>query len=252
MVNTKDEIITYVYKTTDYSKFKLLSSNREIDHVGYIKRSMEERLVPSPIVVNENYEIIDGQNRFEALRQLGKPVLYVMFPDLGIEDVRAINRGSRNWQKKDFIKSYADEGIENYVAYVDFLKSYPDFSPGIAEIFLRMSNTNDSDLRRKESFQSIQSGNFIIKDFKRSCQLADMVMRYKGLDDNRRPIYKRKEFVIAIIKLARLPEFNNDKMVGKVKLNLRKFVPCTSVQEYVLMLEEIYNYKNRKKVRFVV
>ena len=57
-----------IYETTDYDMFKQLLGNRDprqekavidsINKVGYLF---------DPILCNENYEIIDGQNRLEAV-----------------------------------------------------------------------------------------------------------------------------------------------------------------------------------------
>lgn len=249
-----DPIAGYVHTTMDYSKFKIIKGNRDINNVGRIMRSMEDRYVPTVITVNERFEIIDGQNRFEALKALGKPINYMVIAGLNIKDVRAINQGAKNWTKKDFVFSYAKEGKEEYVLYTEFLKRYPDFSVSLAEKLLRMSASNDDGRRRtKKTYKRIERGMFEIKDFESSCKLADMVMAYKGIDNNRSPIYKRDEFAIAIIKLSRLPEFDNDELVHKVKLYPRSFVPCTSSKEYISILEEIYNYKRRgTKVHFNV
>lgn len=248
----KDTVVNIVYETTDYDKFVIVDGNRIIDHVEHIKQSMKEHYVPNAILVNEKFEILDGQNRFKAQKELGKPVRYIVEEGLGIVDARAMNRGAKNWQKKDFIQSYAKEGKEEYVLFKKFMEKYPDFPASVAEIFLRMSAANDSDRRRSSKYQAIQRGVFEIKDYERSCQIADMVMAYKGIGLETHPIYKRKEFVVAIVKLSRLQDFDNDEMVRKIKRAPLYFTPCNSSDDYVRMLEEIYNYRNRKRVRFNV
>lgn len=250
-----DNVVGNVYITTDYDKFKKLDVNRDIDHVERIRRSIAERYVPTPIIVNEKLEVIDGQNRLEAIKSLGLPLRYTIVPGLGIEDVRAMNQGAKNWGGKDFVKSYAKEGKEAYVLYEKFCEKYPDFPFSIAEVFLRQSSTNDSTTSRHKGsyYNTVQRGIFKIKDFERSCQLADMVMQYKGLDNNATPIYKRKPFVVAIVKLARLSNFDNDEIVRKIKQFPRSFVPCVNSTDYIRMLEEIVNYRRRtNKIRFNV
>lgn len=250
-----DEIVSSVFKTTDYNKFVKIAANREVDHVSHIKKSMEGRFVPSPIVVNEKMEVIDGQNRLEASKELGLPVYYCVFEGLGIEDVRAMNQASKNWNKKDYIDSYASEGKEDYVLFQKFKDLYPDFTTSVDEFLLRLALTNDrfSDGRHRLAYDAVKRGSFQIKDFQRSCEVADMVMAYKGLDNNRHPIYKRKEFACAIIKLARLPEFDNEEVIRKIKQYPRSFVPCRNTEDYIRMIEEIVNYRRRtNKIRFNV
>ena len=62
-------IIGHIYETTDYGKFKVLCGNRFVDHSDMIVESIKSvGLLNSPIIVNDKYEIIDGQNRFDACR----------------------------------------------------------------------------------------------------------------------------------------------------------------------------------------
>ena len=40
---------------------------------------------------------------------------------------------TKNWQKKDFIKSFADEGKEEYLKFAEFQKRYSDFPSSVCE-----------------------------------------------------------------------------------------------------------------------
>lgn len=115
-----------VYETTDYAAFKRLKGNRDPKHIEMIIKSIETvGYIPNPILVNENGEIIDGQNRFEALVQLDMPILYYVVPRIGIDEARAMNLGQANWGPGDYVKSYADCGNENYVYLCELMKRYP-------------------------------------------------------------------------------------------------------------------------------
>lgn len=96
----KDTVVNIVYETTDYDKFVIVDGNRIIDHVEHIKQSMKEHYVPNAILVNEKFEILDGQNRFKAQKELGKPVRYIVEEGLGIVDARAMNRGPKIGKRK--------------------------------------------------------------------------------------------------------------------------------------------------------
>jgi hypothetical protein len=71
-----------IQQTRDYSLFTLLHGNRKLqkNHVNKITMSIDQKnlMDVSPIVVNEKYEIIDGQHRFMACHNLGIPVTYIM------------------------------------------------------------------------------------------------------------------------------------------------------------------------------
>ena len=79
-----DRVIGHIYETTDYSKFKKLKGNRDPKTAKKIVNSINEvGYVLDPILINEKDEIIDGQNRFEAVMQLGLPVVYVKQDGIG-------------------------------------------------------------------------------------------------------------------------------------------------------------------------
>lgn len=64
--------------TSDYFRFKILDGNRDVlkSHVNKIKESMKKFGWIGPgIIVNEKFEIIDGQTRFYAAKELGLPMI---------------------------------------------------------------------------------------------------------------------------------------------------------------------------------
>ena len=110
-----------VYRTHDYSIFKRLDGNREVSNSRKekIKRSIGEvGYVLNPIVVNENMEVIEGQGRLAALKDLNMPVYYVIAEGAKREHCIAMNLSNTNWNVLDFIKSYAELGDENYINFL--------------------------------------------------------------------------------------------------------------------------------------
>ncbi len=110
---------TEVKTTKDYKIFKELPGNRKVDtqHVKELIRSLTSRgnLINNfPIVVNENMEIIDGQHRLAALKELGWEVAYRVEEGLTINTVRDINSAQRNWNWRDYAVSYMELGNDNY------------------------------------------------------------------------------------------------------------------------------------------
>lgn len=127
--SSADEFAAPVYKTTRYDKFKLLDGNRSVK-TARVRRILESiqkvgyRMVP--IVVNKDYEVIDGQGRLAALRELGLPVYYVVDYGAGIEECRMLNIGMTNWSLTDFIDSYAELGNPEYMEVLPLVREYGD------------------------------------------------------------------------------------------------------------------------------
>jgi hypothetical protein len=67
-----------VYTSTDYNMFKRHAKNRPIKEarVLIIMANVKRWYKYEPIVVNQQYEILNGQHRFEACRRLSIPVRY--------------------------------------------------------------------------------------------------------------------------------------------------------------------------------
>lgn len=83
-----------VYKTSDYTIFSFMEDNRVVnaDIVRKIKEKIQEfGWIREPILVNEKLQIIDGQHRFTALKELGFPVEFIIDEGIGVKECRAIN-----------------------------------------------------------------------------------------------------------------------------------------------------------------
>ena len=118
-----------VYETRKYGIFKKLEGNRDLCSVKKIIDSIEKvGYIPSPICVNDKMEVIDGQNRLEALKELDIPVHYYIVRDIGLEEARQMNIGRKNWSNLDFFKSHAAEGREEYQYFLEMLEKHNNYS----------------------------------------------------------------------------------------------------------------------------
>lgn len=95
-----------ILQTMDYSKFKKLKGNRNVDPVRVqriIQSIKKVGYITSPLIVNEDLEVIDGQGRLEALRILGLPVEYIVHENIGIDECISMNINQINWVDRDYI-----------------------------------------------------------------------------------------------------------------------------------------------------
>jgi hypothetical protein len=99
--------------TKDYEMFEFLDSNRMPNKniVTKLKASIQENGVQIPIIVNQKKQIVDGQHRFWALRELGYNVPFII-SKIWKEDKHTIeinNTGSR-WNALDYANYAAVNG----------------------------------------------------------------------------------------------------------------------------------------------
>jgi len=115
-----------IYTTMDYDLFKKLQGNRTVEQVRIIKiiHSLEKiGWMPAVVIVNEKFEVIDGQGRVESLKALNLPVEFVIAEGATIEDCTEMNINSTNWKLIDYIYRFAeDESSINHSSYKKLAK----------------------------------------------------------------------------------------------------------------------------------
>lgn len=99
--------------TTDYSLLKMNKLNRAINksQVERLTKNIKRIGLQVPIIVNRNNEVVDGQHRFIALKNLGKPIVYLESRNwTNNEDTMHINNTSRAWSALVLTQIRAKEG----------------------------------------------------------------------------------------------------------------------------------------------
>lgn len=107
-----------IQKTTEYDKFKLFRSNRLVNqnHLKRLVRSVKAKNLMHlfPIVVNENFEVIDGQHRLATAVELGIPVYYLVDGSVTKADIAMVNNNRKGWAAIDFVNYYEQEGLDEF------------------------------------------------------------------------------------------------------------------------------------------
>ena len=104
-----------IHSTVDLSVFKILEGNRNINlgNVERLVKSIEENgFLQMPIIVNENYEVIDGQHRLMAARKLNSIIYYHKVNNYDLKTAIVLNRNQSNWSISDYIRSYWPDPIK--------------------------------------------------------------------------------------------------------------------------------------------
>lgn len=111
------EVIGNIYQTQNYGLFNYIKENREVDELNKdkIRKSIEETGQLCPVIVGEQYQILDGQHRFEVCKELGLPVKFIQISSSGIYDVYTMNNVSKKWTLLDSLGSGVKRVDENYI-----------------------------------------------------------------------------------------------------------------------------------------
>jgi hypothetical protein len=123
---SKNPVIQF---TKNYDSFKTFESNREINknHLRRLVASIEHKnlLYLFPIVVNIKREIIDGQHRLAAAKELGVDVYFLIDGSVSKADIAMVNNNRKGWSGKDYLLYYAKEGHKPYMELRSLLKYHP-------------------------------------------------------------------------------------------------------------------------------
>lgn len=139
-----------ISKSSNYSRFKFYRENRSVSsaNVKAIAESIKEYGLICPIVVDKDFYIVDGQNRFEALKRLRYPVTFVLNTNADKYSVIQANV-QKSWALTDYISFYAQDGNHNYSDLINYFGEYKlgDITlASFAKVFTR-SITTDKDIR---------------------------------------------------------------------------------------------------------
>ena len=235
------------YCTSDYEKFKRLTGNRKVTdaRAAKIKNSiLRIGYIPVPIVVNEKYEVIDGQGRLKAISDLGLPLYYIVVPGLGIEDCIAMNIGLENWCLRDYIESYAEIGDISYIRLHNLLKEFKDkkhmYEKNIVCIACGTTDYVPTDAIKKGMIElSDDDYEYALNTLEWLSTFADILRRIKGNVSN---YYTALAFCYAD------PAVDNDRLEQKMYMMQAELIPTNNALQALEVIENVYNHKIRRKV----
>lgn len=241
MFKTEPMVTNQVHTTTDYSLFKSLDGNRELNrlHFARLKKSIEQNYLLTVIIVNENYEIIDGQHRFNVIKELGLPLNYIVCKGYGLNEVQILNANSKTWNSEDYLDGYCKLGYSEYIKYREFRSIYGFGHNECLSILNGSISGSNGDLTK-----AFKEGKLKIKDFEKSCEVADKIKYLQRFY----PEYRRKVFVLTMLKLFANKNFEFTEFIQKLKLQPLALQNCVSIDQMLMLVEEIYNYRRREKV----
>lgn len=230
-----------VHTTTNYLNFKPIDGNRNknLMHINRLKKSMLENYLFTIITVNENFEIIDGQHRFDVIQELKLPLNYIVCNGYGLNEVHILNANSKTWNADDYLEGYCKMGYKDYIEYKKFKDRY-----GFGHVETMTILTDKKSGLANDVSKIFYNGEFKIKNLFESYNTADKIQLigqfYLG--------YKRRCFVYAMLNLFKNKNFEFTEFLQKLKTQPAALCDCTNTDSYISLIEEIYNYRRREKV----
>lgn len=247
-----DKKIASVYQTDDYSKFKLIDGNRPIDHAKKIIESISEiGMLWQPILVNERFEIIDGQGRFLAMKTLKLPIIYIRQDGLTIKEVRYLNQNATIWKPKDYIHSFA-VGSDSKISYTNFevvQKQFPEFAERII-----LKAAGDHGLATNQT-SILKDGTYEGMDFEHmNIAIRRLTILRKFDSIIPRNVLNRTNVLYGIIFCIYIAEvdanFSILQLEDAIKKNINSIQGSKSFRDAIHNINYMYNWKRNPKNRY--
>ena len=232
-----------IQSTKNYKRFTLHEKNRRlnIQKINKLAKAIGENnlLHIFPIIVNKKNEILDGQHRYAAAKIVKATVFYVVSNgSYDIDQVARTNSLQSHWKIIDYVNYYAKEGKPAYIKVLDICKKY-DVNVSLV--------TNLSDMARVNEL--VKSGEFDFPDYQEIIKILKHA-RLIGIEFGFRH-WNSRSFLRAIRHALSVKNYNELRMIQKLKAHPDRLIKLSEAEHYIKMLEDVYNNGAIEQVRFL-
>lgn len=232
-------VTNQVMTTDEYDKFKVLIGNRDLNrlHLQRLEKSILKNPLFTTIMVNEKFEIIDGQHRFNIIKKHKLPLNYIICQGYGLDEVHVLNANQKKFDAIDYLDGYVKQGLPEYIKFKNFMDKF-DFKIMVCLSLLRNTAQNGTNTR------DFYEGTFVCQNIAKAEKLAKDLIKIRSLFEDA----DKTLFVTAYLTVTKSPNWNADEFIEKLKIQKGKLEIQGKASQYVTLIEDIFNYKRREKV----
>lgn len=240
-----------IHGSQNYDKFRVIKGNRPISKkkVLRIVKDVQQgvNLFPyCPIIVHPSndlgpakFDIIDGQHRFTACKELGHPIYYVVAKKITLQDIAKLNSNTDKWKNQDFIDCYTELGNDSYKLLQVFMKEYK-VSLSVAVSLLKY----DMVAGGGSVLAEFKEGKFECKHYTKASQFIEQHDELFG----RFSFYRDRNLLQASKTLMKHPDYDHERMKTQIGFHTKLMDKQSTSRIYRLMLDKIYNRNHPKPI----
>jgi hypothetical protein len=236
--------------TMEYDVFKPMQGQREVSerYVKVLASCIKDKnyLRLFPIIINEKWEVVDGQHRLEAAKSLGLRIYYFMEQGLSYVDAGKLNSVRDDWDFRNHLNNYVKNNHFDYVVVDGFITNH------------NLTLKRFQYLMSKEQ-KKIFDEKFKIGEFKIIDNLNDVSDKIKKIDDiiyflegilitDNKRFLQTDNFWRALYQCLISKDVQIDKFKDKLSLKYQSVRPMSGYKDYIKALMEIYNWKAKKRI----
>jgi len=233
-----------VCSTTDYSEIKHVNGNRLTNprNIEKIKNSMMIKHLVVPAILNENMEIIDGQHRLAACKELGFPFYYIVVDGYHLPEVQMINANMKNWVNQDFLNSFIDLyklGDSSYINYVE-LSNFMEETSLPLRTALTLSDLRLAPAKVEERFKD---GNFRFYSMQDAVKIAEALKDFEQYNGSK---WNQSGFAKVFAQFFLNEKYNHETMIKNLPFTFNKLNLMGNEASTRANLIEMYNHRTPK------
>lgn len=209
MMHPNVKTVGRIYETADYDLFKLMDENRDVHISSKLRHLIETQGQLTPIVVDANFNVYDGQHRLAILKELGRPVIFVVNTEAKSYDMIAMNAAQKNWSDMDYVRYYVAQGYSEYETLLNVYESYKDFI-SLKSIISYLSGRSAQSSTGASEF--LKYGTYKVRDYDDVIGFLNYLRLFK--ESTNMPNL-RTTITDALYKMYFKPTFDSKRMIQK-------------------------------------
>ena len=238
-----------VESTNEYGLFSFLKGNRQINkaHLKKLKKSIEKNnhLNLHPMIVNQNFQIIDGQHRLECARELGIEIFYIKSDVVADEHFIHCNVNQKSLDVENYINYFAiKEQKPEYIQLKEMMALSGLKPKALLTLIIGIVSSNLLEFLKtgKFKFPSQEDPNVVLNFY---YDFSDYIK-----DKRIKPfsIFTNQNFTKALRWLFKTAGFESSIFFKKLDLRWFDLKPQRTAEEWYQLLLNIYNFKNHNRL----
>lgn len=241
-----------VVKTKEYGIFKTLRGNRPLNrsHIKKLKKSIENNnhLNLHPIIVNQNFEVIDGQHRLECARQLDTDIFYIKSDTINDEHLIECNVNQKSFEVENYIDYFAiKEGKPEYIQLKSMLESSGLKPKALLTLILGVVSSN--------ILEFLKTGKFKFPISEEPHKVLNFFYDFSAYAKDKRlkpfSMFTNHNFTRALRWIYKTQGFDSSIFFKKLDLRWFDLKPQRTSEDWYSLLISIYNFKNHNRIEEV-
>lgn len=155
----------------------------------------------------------------------------------GLKQAHKLNANQKNWSTEEYLKGYCDLNYKEYLVFREYTKMYSDFNFTV----LLSSASGKLEKPGGKDISDFKNGNFKFNKKDDGEKKLNQLLMIKPYYDG----FNKTVFAWAIFKALSVDGFYFQDFLSKLAYQSTKLVDCTATKQYLISIEEIYNFKRR-------